>query len=276
MKKYTLIIVILLAVALIALTIITSGHREKISTVEGFVGDIVTPVQEFMYRIATRVSNFSKSIKERRQLEDNYNQLLERVDQLEKELLQFEEVKKENARLKELLNFETDEEFIMVGARVTGKDPGNWFNIFTIDKGTNDGVKVDSAVVTDKGLVGRVISVGKNWAKVRSIVDGQSSVSGIVERTRDIGMVRGNNGLTYEDGLCRMVHLPTDSDIIIGDQIITSGLGEIFPKGILIGEVIEATLEKRDPYKTAIIQPAVDFRRLEEVIVIYTVEEEKS
>jgi rod shape-determining protein MreC len=104
-------------------------------------------------------------------------------------------------------------------------------------------------------------------------VDGQSSVAAIIERTRDNGMVRGNNTLTFEDGLCRMINLPLDSDVVEGDRVITSGLDDVFPKGIYIGRVIEVLDEKRDMYKTAIIQPGADFQRLEEVLVIRRVVE---
>ena len=138
----------------------------------------------------------------------------------------------------------------------------------TIDCGSDQGVSVNMAMVNDQGLIGRVTEVSSNWAKVRAIVDGQSSISAIVERTRDNGMIKGNNTFTTEDGLCQMINLPLDSDIVVGDRIITSGLGEIFPKGIPIGEVIEVVDEKREKYITAIVQPAVDFQRLEEGLVV--------
>ena len=86
-------------------------------------------------------------------------------------------------------------------------------------------------------------------------------------------MVKGNNTLTFEDGLCQMIYLPLDSDVVVGDRVITSGLGEIFPKGIPIGEVIEVLDEERDMYKTAIIRPNVDFMRLEEVLIIREADE---
>jgi rod shape-determining protein MreC len=90
----------------------------------------------------------------------------------------------------------------------------------------------------------------------------------MVERTRDNGMVRGNNTLTFEDGMCQMINLPLNSDIIEGDRIITSGLGGIFPKGILIGEVVEVLDEERENYKTAIVKPAADFLHMEELLII--------
>ncbi len=267
-RKPQLILVILVAV--LALLIFIGGrYKDRLSFVEGIVGDIITPVQGFMYRIATDVSGFFTSIGERRQLEENYAKLKERVKELEQLQLNMDEIIRENERLKSLLDFKKEhDEYVVTGARVTGKNPSSWFNTITINKGAKHGVKVDMAVVTDKGLVGRVTEVGSSWAKVRTIIDGQSSVSGIIERTRDTGMVRGNNTMIYEDGLCRMMHLPLDADVVVGDRVITSGLGGIFPKGLYIGEIIEVSSESHDSYVTAIIRPGVDFLHLEEVLVI--------
>ena len=201
--------------------------------------------------------------------------LKENMIQLEEQLLEMDETLRENQRLKALLAFKQENTPNLVsGVRVTGKNPGNWFNTLTIDSGFQQGVAVNMALVNNQGLIGRVTEVGSNWAKVRTIVDGQSAISAIVERTRDNGMIRGNNTFTLEDGLCRMINLPLDSDIVVGDRIITSGLGDIFPKGIPIGEVVEVVEEKREMYKTAIVQPAVDFQRLEEGLIIGTGEEE--
>jgi rod shape-determining protein MreC len=189
-------------------------------------------------------------------------------------MLVMDEILRENQRLNRLLEFkEQKHPFIVEGVRITGKNPGNWFNTLTIDKGSNDQITVNMAVVNDQGLIGRVIDAGGNWATVRTIIDGQSSVSAIIERTRDNGMVKGNNSLTFEDGLCRMINLPLDSDVVAGDRVITSGLGEIFPKGIPIGEVTEVLQEERDMYKTAIVRPHADFLHLEEVLVIRRADE---
>jgi rod shape-determining protein MreC len=268
------VIVIVLAILLIVLTILTSGQRDNLTKVEGVVGDIIAPAQGFMYRIATSVSQFFQSIKEKQQLSEQYEILKERVTQLEQQQLEMDEILRENQRLNRLLEFkEQKHPFIVEGVRITGKNPGNWFNTLTIDKGSNDQITVNMAVVNDQGLIGRVIDAGGNWATVRTIIDGQSSVSAIIERTRDNGMVKGNNSLTFEDGLCRMINLPLDSDVVAGDRVITSGLGEIFPKGIPIGEVTEVLQEERDMYKTAIVRPHADFLHLEEVLVIRRADE---
>lgn len=271
-KRWPLVIVIILAILLIVLTIVTSGQRDKLTSIEGLIGEIVTPVQDVLYRVATSISRFFNSFSERKQMAQEYELLKERIKLLEQQQLEMDEALRENQRLERLLDFKQEDNLnIVAGVRITGKNPGNWFNTMTIDSGSAQGITENMAMVNDRGLIGRVTEVGKNWAKVRAIVDGQSSISAIVERTRDNGMVKGNNTFTTEDGLCQMINLPLDSDIVVGDRIITSGLGEVFPKGVPIGEVIEVVEEKRDKYIIAIIQPSVDFLRLEEALVIGSV-----
>lgn len=268
-RNRPLVIIVILSVLLIVAAVFTSQNDGSINAVEGIVGEIISPVQKILYSATSYVYNSISDIKERRELRTNYQNLKERVAYLEKELLRMNELEKQNQRLRRLLDFATErEEFVVTGARVTGKDPGNWFEVFTIDKGKNHGISVNMAVVTEQGLVGRIIEVGSNWSKVQSIIDARSSISGIIERTRDNGVVKGNNLFGFEDGTCSMIYLPLDSEIVEGDKVITSGLGGILPKGIYIGEVKEITRSKRDLYKTVIVEPAVDFRRLEEVLVV--------
>lgn len=269
LRRYSLAIVVAVSLFLLTLAILSSQVEGNMSFLKGFIGEIISPVQRAMYSVASFIYGSIADIKEWRDLRGNYEKLKERVEQLEKELLRMNELEKQNQRLKKLLDFAVGrEDLVVTGARVTGKDPGNWFNVFTIDKGRNQGIAVNMAVVTDQGLVGRVIEVGPNWAKVRSIIDPQSSISGIVERTRDNGIIKGNNAFGMEDGTCSMVYLPLDSEVSEGDKVITSGLGDFLPKGIYIGEVTKVVRYKKDLYKTAIIKPGVDFQRLEEVLVV--------
>ncbi|HHW71358.1 MAG TPA: rod shape-determining protein MreC [Clostridiales bacterium] len=268
-KKRPLFIIIIISIMLITLMVVTNKYEYAFSKIEGAVGYITSPVQKVFYTISSSVSNFFYDIKDNRDIKAENEELREYVAILENELIEKNELEKENKRLKKLLDFAVDNDKMTVtGAKVIGKNPGNWFNVILIDKGTKHGVDINMAVVTERGLVGRIFQVGPNWAKVRTIVDGQSSVSGIIERTRDNGLVKGNNDMGLEEGMCRMIYLPLDSDLKPGDKVLTSGLGEIFPKGIYIGEVKEVVEEKRDFFKTAIIEPGVDFQRLEEVLVI--------
>lgn len=268
-KNTPIIIVILAVIALIVLMVYTEAGKEKASMVEDILGQALLPLQKGFYSVSQYVYNVFSDIGERRNMIRDYDDLQARLADLEKELIRLEELEKQNERLKNLALFvDENKEMVVTGATVIAKNPGNWFNNITIDKGSKHGVAVNMAVVTDQGLVGRVIEVAEGWAKVRTIVDGKSAVSGIVQRNRDNGLLKGNNGLGSEDGLCRMIYLPEDSNVAPGDKVLTSGLGEIFPKGIYIGEIIEVTKDKRELYMTAIVRPGVDFQRLEEVLVV--------
>lgn len=268
-KNLSLIIVIVVIIGLIALMVYTETGKEKAWVVENALGQVLTPIQRGLYSASSYIYNLFAGIGQRSTMKEEYEKLKERVAELEKELYRLEELEKQNERLKELAMFLDDnKEIVVTGANVIGKNPGIWFNNITIDKGSKHGVAVNMAVVTNEGLVGRVIEVADNWSKVRTIVDGKSAVSGIIQRNRDNGLLKGNNTLGSEDGLCEMIYLPEDSNVAPGDKVLTSGLGEIFPKGIYIGEVVEVIKDRRDLYKTAIVKPGVDFQRLEEVLVI--------
>ena len=262
---------IVTVVTIIILVVIgfTSGNRQNLSQVEGFLGSVFGPVQRALYSGATSISDFIRDVQKRGETGQSLKEMEEKLKVLEQDNLRLKELERENSRLKTLLDFKQEhQDFVVTGARVIGKSPGNWFNMLAVDKGSNDGIEQNMAVISQDGLVGRVVEVGTTWSKVLAIVDGRSSVSAIVERTRDTGIIRGNNTLVFEDGLSSMVYLPDDSEVIPGDKVITSGLGGVFPKGIYIGQVMEVVKEKQNLFKYAVIKPAVDFQRIEEVLLV--------
>ncbi len=264
-------IMIVTVVTIIILVVIgfTSGNRQNLSQVEGFLGSVFGPVQRALYSGATSISDFIRDVQKRGETGQSLKEMEEKLKVLEQDNLRLKELERENSRLKTLLDFKQEhQDFVVTGARVIGKSPGNWFNMLAVDKGSNDGIEQNMAVISQDGLVGRVVEVGTTWSKVLAIVDGRSSVSAIVERTRDTGIIRGNNTLVFEDGLSSMVYLPDDSEVIPGDKVITSGLGGVFPKGIYIGQVMEVVKEKQNLFKYAVIKPAVDFQRIEEVLLV--------
>ena len=174
----------------------------------------------------------------------------------------------ENERLTALLDVQQDyAQNDPICARVINRDQTAYTSMLVIDKGENDGVAADMAVVTAEGLVGRVTQTGASWARVTCIISNDSGVPAMVETTRDPGVIRGN--LAQGDGaqLLTMQYLPTDAVVTPGDLVVTSGMGGVYPKGILIGEV---TSVQRGQSQTAsvIVMPAADFVHLEEVMVI--------
>ena len=268
-NKIPFIIVIVLSIGLIVAMMVTTMPRDTMTKVEGFFGRIFMPVEKLTYNVSSFFSNLFASWEENRYVKDEYRRLKDLTVDLQGQLVDKDELVNENERLQSLLDFkEGNPDLKVYGAKVIGKNPGNWFNTLTIDRGSEDGVAMDMAVVTDKGLVGRVIEVGGRWAKVLSIIDSQSAVSAIAQRSRDNGTLVGDTTLYDGEGLCRMVYLPQDATVKEGDIVITSGLGDIFPKGLPIGTVVGVENEPFAVYKTALIQPGADFEHLEEVLVV--------
>lgn len=189
--------------------------------------------------------------------------LREKVALLENRLNRIQEIEIENRRLMELLDFQETVPFVMIPARVTGKDFNSWSRTLVVNEGSKAGVAAGMAVVRPEGVVGRVLSVSPNYALVQLVIDGNSDIPAIFQRTRAQAVVEGK--ITH---LCEAKYLNRLADIQVGDVVISSGLGGAYPKGLLIGTV--ASVQKR-PYglfQEVTVKPAVDFSRLEEVFVV--------
>jgi len=182
---------------------------------------------------------------------------------LKQKLSDYQELLGENQRLKTLLSFRENSAFRLVSAKVIMRSPETWASLIVIDRGKRDGLKENLAVISSGGLVGRIVELGLSTAKVALLTDPGVCVSAIVQSSRTQGLVCG----TLENYLV-MRYLDEDKDIKIKDNVITAGLTEIFPKGILIGEIIEIKKDPLDNRPYAKIKPFVDFNKLEEVMVI--------
>ncbi len=194
--------------------------------------------------------------------------LKEEIDKLINERTEYVRLKTENEDLKKVLELKDQLDGIeMAGANVIAKDSGNLFNIFLIDKGAANGISYNMPVITSKGLVGKVYSSQPFSSKIISIIEDGSSVSAVVSKSRDLVVVKGDLKLGKE-GLCKLVYIPNDLDLAQGDIIETSGIGGIYPKGIIIGTVKEVRTGESDLDRYAIIQPASDLKRLSQVVVL--------
>ena len=192
--------------------------------------------------------------------------LKEEIEQLRVQNVKAEEYAAENKRLRELLGYKNlATQFDFVVARVIGREPTTWTRMIVIDRGTEHGVNKNMPVVTARGLVGVVSEAGPISSKVELILDPRAAAGALVQRSRVAGIVKGNLG----DALSpRMVDIPRNEDVAEGDTIVTSGFGGIYPKGIMIGTVREVKNDAGGLLQCAILEPAVDFQRLEDVSVI--------
>ena len=166
-------------------------------------------------------------------------------------------------QLAQMLDYQKIAPMETVAARVIGRNATNWYRGIIIDKGSQQGIQEEMGVITTTGVVGRVINVNPSTAIVLLLPDPNMALAGMIQRSRDEGIVQGT-----AQGFVRMKYLPPLSQVKMGDLVVTSGLNEDFPRGLLIGHV--SRLEKSDAelFQLAGIQPIVDFSKLEGVLVV--------
>ncbi len=191
------------------------------------------------------------------------DQLNKEIDLLKYKLNKFNEISLENARFNEILALKQKSPYKLVAAKVIGHSADNWSSVIIIDKGESHGIKRGFVVVNYLGLVGRISETSKYTSKIILINDPNFGVSAIIQRSRQEGLVTGTLGNTLI-----IKYLPVDCDIKISDVVITSGLTETYPKGLLIGTVIDLGQEFSGLSRYAIIKTAVNLSGLEEVLVI--------
>lgn len=184
------------------------------------------------------------------------------ISHLTMENSKYRELLSTHKRLQQLLNFKNTTEERALAAQVIGRDPSGWFKSINIDKGENSGIKANMPVVHANGVVGQVVSLSYNYSNVLLLIDQNSAVDCIIARSRDSGIVRG-----ISSKVCVLDNVLKTSDVRIGDEVITSGLGRVFPKGLSVGEVIEVRDTPGELFKSVMIRPSVDFSKLEEVLV---------
>lgn len=198
-------------------------------------------------------------------LKGQTEELTHKLEDVQRKLSEYNEMQKENDRLNELLGFKSQLKFRVIPAKIIGQDSSNWKKSVLINKGTDDGVLPNHAVLCPKGIVGKVVESFKTSAKVMLLLDNESQVGGMILRTRDIGVLQGQ-----DKEFCVLNYLSRNADVRKGDLVITSGFEGFFPKGIILGEVEKVYSEDFGLYKYAEIVPTVDFSKLEEVLVIKT------
>ncbi len=262
-----LILVLLLFISIMIVNI-TLNQEAIFKKIEIPIITVLSPAQKILSKIGFDIKDKLDTIPQIFYLKEENEVLKQQVA----ELLQYKqnllEYQRENADLRNLLGFKDKNlQYDLEAAEVIARDTGNWFNVILIDKGEKQGLKKDMAVITNEGLVGCIISTTANTSKVMLITDERSSISAMLQRTRDNGIVKGSID-TAPRGYLKMDFLSQDANLVKGDIVISSGLGGLVPKGIVIGEVVETKKESYELMQYAIIKPAVDFLKLERVFVI--------
>lgn len=272
-KNNNLFIVIAIVVFVLFLSIarITGAERQSLTGVEKGIMYVAAPIQNGTTFIIQNIKDFFGAFQEVDSLRKETASLKGEISKKDNQINRLKEYQLENTRLRNLLDYKEDhaQDFNIAVAKVIARDPGNWYKTITINLGSQNGIEKNMPIITAEGLVGRVISVAPKTSDVLLILDHEGAVGAKIWETRDIpGVVEGNG-----DGssLLSMIYLPHDADIKIGQTIVTSGLGDIFPQGLRIGSIIEVENDESGLMKKAKIKPFANFSRLEEVLVILRV-----
>ena len=232
-------------------------------------GAIVVPFEKSITTIGVWLTDLNRAFKDKRDLVDANKELQNTVDTLTEQNNILIQNQSELTRLQEL--YKLDEEYSdypKIAARIISKDPGNWYDTFMINKGTNDGIHVDNNVIAGKGLVGIVTEVGPSWATVRSIIDDSSNVSAMAVSTSDNCVVTGDLELIDEGKLSFEQLYDQDNKVTVGERIVTSNISEKYVEGLFIGYVSEIQQDPNNLTKTGTIVTPVDFGHLKDVFVI--------
>lgn len=239
---------------------------------KGIAGYVFVPMQKGINYIGAFISDKAENLKELKDVMAQNEALKTQVEELTSELNTIKLEQYELDNLREL--FKLDQKYPSypkVAANVIGKDAGNWFSTFAIDKGTKDGIEVDMNVIADGGLVGIITDVGPNYAKVRSIIDDTNKISGMVLTTSDRCMISGdlkemneNQNILFKD----LKDSGEEKKVAVGDPVVTSYISSKYLQGILIGYIGEMEMDSNNLTKSGTITPAVDFEHVEEVLVI--------
>jgi rod shape-determining protein MreC len=263
----------LLAFFCVAAIVLTLTQLVPIKPVQSAAGVLVTPIQNGINQLGNWVRGQGEVLGNVKALREENESLKEKVAALEESNTQLSMEQDELNRLRSLYQLDQSySQYEKVGADVIAKDPGNWYNDFTINKGSSDGITVDMNVVSGDGLVGIVTRVGANWANVRAIIDDGNSVSAMTASSLDTCIVSGDLSMMDQNKMT-FGQMHTDNDIPVGEKIVTSNISDKYLSGILIGYVDTVKDDTNHLTKTGYIVPAADFSHLQEVLVIKQVKD---
>lgn len=271
-SKHLLILMTFLCVSAILLTF---TQVVSVSPLREAASRVIVPFQNGINQIGTWMNGKLDGFQKVEKLAGENKELQEQVLELREENSRLAQNQEELKRLQELYQLDQSySEYDKVAAQVISKDPGNWYDTFVINKGSDDGIKKDMNVIAGGGLVGLVVEVESHCATVRSIIDDSSSVSAMTASTADTCIVTGDLRL-MDEGKLSFSQMSAENAVAVGEQIVTSNISDKYLKGILIGYVSEVTEDSNHLTNTGYITPAVDFKHIQEVLVIKELKQTK-
>jgi len=254
---------LLLLLTLVILTL-SVGRERRLTRVEKAVIYVLAPAQKVVMRAVDSVSGLVHRYFFLIDTAEENARLRAELSRLNQELVLYRESHLANRRLRRMLEFKEGQTLSLVAAEVIALDPSGWFKTILVDKGSQDGITAGMAVVNADGVIGRIIDVSYRHSKVLLLIDRSSAVDALIQRSRAKGILKGS-----PEGVCRLEFVIRNADVQEGDTVITSGLAGAFPKGLLLGRVgqVERAAGSDGLFQKIVVEPAVDFERLEEVLI---------
>lgn len=238
------------------------------SYVRSAIVTVSMPFRWAFTKVGEGLSGFSMYFRTLEELRDENEALRAELDSYKNLVYDAELIEEENDFLSSFLGIKEEHvDFLFENATVVGHESTNYRKVLTLSKGTLHGIEVNMPVITEAGLVGNITEVGATWSKAEIITESSSAVGGYIERSGTLGVIEGTYELRAE-GLCRMVYIEPDSDIRVGDKVLSSGVGEVYPRGLLIGKVSSISVDENSRTLTAVIEPAADLDSISKVMII--------
>ena len=264
-RQWSIVIILVLLLILAWLVFDSLGAHNPLR--DG-LSQVISPLQLVTKRAWEPVSGLFAGVGRMSELRRENEGLHAEVSELRTQIILLNEAQIENEDLRRQLDFKSAvPNYQLLAAEIIGHDPGNYWQYFTIDRGAEDGLRRGMPVLSEAGLVGRISRVSKNAAHVMLLIDPSSSVSAYIQRSRTTGLVQGHPG----QGLV-MRYIPQAETVVVGDVVLTSGLGGYFPRRLVIGQVVEVHRDDVEMFQSATIAPAVDLHGLESVMVLLNFE----
>lgn len=258
----------------VAIVFVSYRFPNLIQPVRNGIESFIIPMQKGINVVGRSISDKLDMFSNLKNLQEENEALKAKVDDLTTRVQTITQEKYELDGLRELYDLDIKyPDYEKVAARIIARESNGWYNVFTIDKGEEDGIAVDMNVMAGNGLVGIVTSVRKNSATVRSIIDDSSKVSGMFLKSSDTCIVSGDLNSMMSDGRIKVSMIPLNANVDDSDEIVTSHISDKFQQGILIGYVTDIKIDSSNMTKTAYLTPVVDFEHLDEVLIITKLKE---
>ncbi len=238
------------------------------SYIRSAIVTVASPFRWAFTKVGEGISGFSLYFKTLEELRDENDALRAELEGYKSLVYNAELIGEENDFLSKYLGIKEEHvDFLFENATVVGREATNYRTVVTLSKGSLHGIEVNMPVITEEGLIGHITEVGSTWSKAEILTESSSAVGAYIERSGTLGVVEGTYELRTE-GLCRMVYIEAASDIRVGDKVLSSGIGEVYPRGLLIGKVTEINMDERTRTLVATVEPAADLESISKVMII--------